>query len=205
MGGLFEQGFDVAGGVAGNGGRHFAGRDGVVRFQVFLQVVANLVAKIVRAFVGEFEAGDLLAELQNPGGLLRLSHVLGAVGSVVEADHHLRLARFARFARGRDGRADLVFGTGLATHFRYGCAEALPEDADYDVALLDRQVFVNRPLRALLVNTGTDVGLPAEHSELHIAFRGCVAVEGVGDAGDMIPLGGDVPGGSDEQGDDPDH
>ena len=63
---------------------------------------------------------------------------------------------------------------------------------------LDRQVFVNGSLRASLVDTGTDVGLPAEHSELHIAFLGRVAVEGCGDVGDVIPLSGDVPGGSDE-------
>jgi len=173
-----------------------------MRFQVFIEVVENLVAKIVRAFVGEFEASDLLAELKDPGGLPRLSGVLGAVGGVVETDHDFRLARFAE---GRKGGADLVFGAGLATHLGHGRAEALPEDAGHDVALLDRQVFVDGPLRALLVDTGTDVGLPAEHSKLHVAFRGGVAVEGRGDIGDVISLGFDVPRGSDEQGDDPDH
>ena len=101
--------------------------------------------------------------------------------------------------------SDLVFGAGFATHLRHGCAEPLPEDADYDVAFLDRQVFVNGPLRALFVDTGTDVGLPAEHFELHIAFLSHVAVEGRGDSGDVVPLRGDVPGGSDEYGDCPGH
>jgi hypothetical protein len=33
---------------------------------------------------------------------------------------------------------------------------------------------------------------------LHIVFRGGVAVEGGGDIGDVVPLRGHVPGGSDE-------
>ena len=71
-----------------------------------------------------------------------------------------------------------MFRAGLAAHLRDGRAETLPEDADDDVALLHRQVLVDEPLRAFLIDTGTDVGLPAEHSELHVAFGLRVGVEG---------------------------
>lgn len=98
-----------------------------------------------------------------------------------------------------------MFGAGLATHFRDGLAEALPEDTDHDVTLFNRHVFVNGPLRAFIVNARTGVGLPAQHSEYHIAFARRVAVEGLGDVADVLPLNCNIPWGSDEYRDDPYH
>jgi hypothetical protein len=55
------------------------------------------------------------------------------------------------------------------------------------------------------MDAGARVLSVVEHLELHLAFAGHAAVEGRGDVADVIPLGGNVPGGSDEHGDDPDH
>ena len=148
---------------------------------------------------------DLFAKLQKPGSLLRLRHVLGPVGSVVETDHHLRFARFARFAGCRDGRANLVFGAGFTAHFRDRCAQMLPQDAYHDVELPCRQVLVDWTLWALIVDSGTGIGLPAEHFELYVAFVGHSPVEHGGGVGDMISLNRNVTRRSDEYLDDPGH
>ena len=170
--------------------------DRMVGFQVFLEVVANLVAKVVRAFVGEFQAADLFAELHNPGGLLRLRHILGAVGGVVETDHDFRFARFTPCRRWRHGSRVPCQSRhpfpGWVSPKRF---QRMPTTMSH---CLDRQIFVNRSLRALLVDTRTDIGFPTEHSELHVAFAGRVAVEGCGNVGDVLPLDGNVLRESDE-------
>jgi hypothetical protein len=55
------------------------------------------------------------------------------------------------------------------------------------------------------MEAGTRVCLPVQHFEPDVAFVGHVAVQPRGDIGDVLSLSGNVPGGSDKQGDDPNH
>ncbi len=90
--------------------------------QVFVEVIADLFAEIGGAGVGELEASDLFAELEDLGSLAGLGYVSGPVRGVIEADDAFGPAGFA--ARSLNGGAEFVFGAGFARRFGDGCAEA---------------------------------------------------------------------------------
>jgi hypothetical protein len=135
------------------------------------EVPAELVFEIVGSGVRPPQPllGKRLAELQDLAPLIQLLQRLRGIRRLIEIHHELR--PFLFLPR-RIGLVDLVLGSEVGTG--HGRPEALPEDPDEDIAVLDPQACVDEPLRPLGMEARIGIRVPAAHLEHEpaIARRG---------------------------------